>query len=533
MRRRVAVLLAAAALGGAVAATMPGGLVSPPPARAGIPVLGSLGGNACDLLGTIGEGWWGKACNGVLTVGGKLAGGAQKVATGVGKVAGNGLVQRGAALAALVAWVIGGAKWTMDHMAGVVSATTSPTLTAGWFTGLYLRVEGIGLLFTLLFVCAAAAEALLRSDAGLLARAMCVQLPLSILLTAVATPLVMLLLAASDQLSDGLATVAAGGSTHFLTGTSALVVGGLTVADPFFAVLAGGLVVAAGGALWVELLIREIAVYVVVAMLPLVFAAMVWPARRVWATRAIEVLVALILSKVAIVVVLALGGAALDHAGASGISKLLGGLALVILGAFSPWLLLRLVPMAELAAASVGHVRGHLHASAGVRTPEAALAGHATTRLTPRHRSGVNGRGDEAAGPVRDLGVNEMLEQMHRRADARHPTTAQSPAASGLDGGPAAAHNGRDAGPHGATPSTPANRDDSGGGALPGGGRLSGGVGPGPGPDGAIDRDAWTGRPPWDSDPPASSEPSDADGGSAPPVLDPPDGRFFDDEESR
>ena len=56
---------------------------------------------------------------------------------------------------------------------------------------------------------------------------------------------------------------------------------------------------------------REAAVYVIVLMLPLAFAAMVWPARRIWAIRAIELLVALILSKFAIVAVLSLGGAAL------------------------------------------------------------------------------------------------------------------------------------------------------------------------------------------------------------------------------
>ena len=65
--------------------------------------------------------------------------------------------------------------------------------------------------------------------------------------------------------------------------------------------------------LWIELLIREAAVYVIVLMLPLFFAAMVWPARRVWAVRAVEMLVALILSKFAIVAVLSLGGAALGH----------------------------------------------------------------------------------------------------------------------------------------------------------------------------------------------------------------------------
>jgi len=430
MRRRTAIVLVALAVGGGVST---GELVSPPPAQA------SLGGLACKVLGTIGEGWWGKACNDARDVGGKLIGGGKKAAGVIGKVAGNPLLQRTAGIAAIVAWVLGGAKWTMDHLSSVISSSTSPTLTAGWFTGVYLRVEAIALFFTLLFLSAAAAEALLRSDVALLARAVFAYLPLAALLTAAATPLTMLLLAASDQLSAGFASIAGAGSTHFLTGPSAWVVAGLTAADPFFAVMAGGLVVAAGGALWVELLLREIAVYVVVAMLPVVFAAMVWPARRVWAVRAIEVLVALILAKVAIVVVLALGGAALAHAGVSGISKLLAGLALVILGAFSPWLLLRLIPLAEVASAAVGHIRGHVHATAGLRTPEAALAHKAAGKVSGDHRNGTGGNGDLGGAMAGGMAVRELLEQMQRRAPVAQPApeptaaeSAQPPAVAGV-----------------------------------------------------------------------------------------------------
>lgn len=397
-----------AALGlviGVIAVAGPGGLADAPPARAGI------GSFACGLLGKIGEGWWGNACDSVLSVGGKVLGAGKKAASVLGKLGSNPLLRRAAGIAALVAWVLGGAKWTLSHITSLISETTGPTLNAGWFTGVYLRVEAIALFFTLLFICAAAAESVLRSEASVLGRSLFVYLPLAALLTAVATPLTMLLLAATDALSAGLTAVAGNGLTHFLTGTTALVAGGLTLLDPFFAVMAGGLVVAAGGALWVEMLIREVAVYVVVALLPIVFAGMVWPARRVWAIRAVEVLVALILSKVVIVAVLALGGAALEHAGVSGLTRLLGGLALVILGAFSPWVLLRLIPLAEVASAAVGHVRGHVHATAALRTPEAALANKAADRV----RTAPSGRGPQA-GEV--LTVHELLEQMHRRAQA-------------------------------------------------------------------------------------------------------------------
>jgi hypothetical protein len=95
-------------------------------------------------------------------------------------------------------------------------------------------------------------------------------------------------------------------------------------------------------------------------MLPLAFAALVWPSRRVWAVRAVELLVALILSKLAIVAVLELGGAALDqlgHHGLGGIMASLSGTALLLLAGLSPWAVLRLVPMAELASGAVDSVR--------------------------------------------------------------------------------------------------------------------------------------------------------------------------------
>ena len=84
-------------------------------------------------------------------------------------------------------------------------------------------------------------------------------------------------------------------------------------------------------------------------MLPLFFAALVWPARRIWALRAVEMLVAVILSKFAIVAVFSLGGAAIGHRRFPGLPGA-GGRDAVLLAAFSPWALLRLLPLHELAA---------------------------------------------------------------------------------------------------------------------------------------------------------------------------------------
>ncbi len=101
-------------------------------------------------------------------------------------------------------------------------------------------------------------------------------------------------------------------------------------------------------------MVRAAAVYVIVLMLPLAFAAFVWPARRIWAVRSVELLIALILSKFVIVAVLSLGGAAFSQSVHHSVAGMLAGVALLALAGFAPWALLRLLPMTELASAAAG-----------------------------------------------------------------------------------------------------------------------------------------------------------------------------------
>jgi hypothetical protein len=283
-----------------------------------------------------------------------------------------------AGLAAIGVWVLGGAKFAMHETATVLGSTTSPQLESTWFSSSYWRMGAIAALMTLPFLFAAAVQALIRSDITMLARAAFGYLPLAMLGVGIAAPLTMLLLAASDQLSAIVGAAAGHESTHFLVRAGA-VIGVLSVfkGSPFLAFLVGLIAAAGALVLWLELLMREAAVYIVVLMLPLAFAAMVWPARRIWAVRTVEVLIALILAKFAIVAVLALGGAALGHGG-GGITGALAGAVLVLLGAFAPWALLRLLPLTELASAAAGSLRDHARLPVGLSAEDpGTLAGPA------------------------------------------------------------------------------------------------------------------------------------------------------------
>ncbi len=371
--------------------------VAPAPASAFNPIK-----QVCSVAGLF-SGIAGKACS-VVQNGGRLiragnklfsghVGGAVKSILGEGGGAVASKATTALGLAAIVTAALGGAKFALHETAKVLGQTTSPQLRTTWFSSMYWRIAGISAVLTLPFLFAAAIQALIHSDITLLLRSALGYLPLAMLAVSIAAPLTMLLLAASDQLSAVVSSAAGNESGDFLR-TAGFAVGSLSVlsGSPFLAFVLGLVTIAGALVLWLELLMREAAVYVIVLMLPLAFAALVWPARRIWALRAVELLVALILSKFAIVAVLSLGGAALSHSSLHSITGMLAGAVLLVLGAFAPWALLRLLPLAELASGAAGSLRS----SAGV-------AGSAYTR--------AEGAGNEAENWISRTG------QMRRDAD--------------------------------------------------------------------------------------------------------------------
>ena len=411
----------------------------------------------------------------VVTVGKKLLsgdpGGAVKGLLG-GSSGAARAVAGAAALAAVVAWVTGGARAALHETAKLVDTSSRPNLLSTWFSRAYWRVAAVSALLTLPFLFAAAIQALLRSDMTLLARAAFGYLPLGMLAVGVAGPTTMLLLGASDEMSTIVSSASGHADGSFLAhaGVAAGTIGGAAI-SPFVAFFVALLTVAATITLWLELLIREAAVYVIVLMLPLFFAALVWPARRIWAMRAVELLIALILSKFAIVAVLALGGAALDHAAALSVTSLLAGLTLVLLAAFSPWALLRLLPLHEIASAAAGGLRtasaqplfnsdersSQLTSSA--LQHDSALAGW--LQQASRNRSRNDGPSDDVRALLPDLarGDDGPVSEERVAAAAEQAATAVASSGGGSIGEPGQSpRESTGGGDSSGQPTTPARR---------------------------------------------------------------------------
>ena len=354
--------------------------------------------------GSLFSGAIGKACS---VAGALLGGGGGGGVSAVASKASTAL-----ALAAVGVWVTGGAKFALRETAHVLGRTTTPQLDSVWFSSTYWRVAGISALLTLPFLFAAAVQAIIGSDLALLIRSAFGYLPLAALAVGIAAPLTMLLLSASDEMSAIVASAAGDSSAHFL-GRAAGAIGGLSLGarSPFLVFFAGLLTVGAAVALWLELLVRGSAVYVIVLMLPLVFAAMIWPARRVWALRAVELLLALILSKFAIVAVLSLGGAAISQTATSSVTGLIAGVTLLGLAICAPWALLRLLPMAELASSVAGSLRGetrmaldHVRGAEGTAVELESLEAEWASSATAHMRRDSQAGGGDGIIPAPPLG---------------------------------------------------------------------------------------------------------------------------------
>ena len=307
----------------------------------------------------------------------------------------------------LAKWILEAVGALIEGVIGFLQRSTKVDVKAVWFSGQgspYATVRDIAILLTLGFALLAIVSGTLRGDpVGMLTR-IAVGLPATALAMAVSIPVVAILLDLVDQLSTAVLDPANAPAVKFLSGfgeTAAKTTGGFAV------VLVGLLAVLAAALVWAELLVRAALIYLVVAMSPLVLAATMWPAARGVLRRTVEVLVALIVSKLVVSIAIAVGAAALGGAGmentgtAGAIGTLMIGAAILAMAAYSPFLVLRLIPVVE--SATIG--QGVSHAPMrGVQTAAGTvLTLSAVGRLAGG--AGAGAAGQSAAGATTGTGA--------------------------------------------------------------------------------------------------------------------------------
>jgi hypothetical protein len=271
-------------------------------------------------------------------------------------------------------WVTDAAVWVTGKVGTVVDATTSPDLTAGWFQGEYGAMVAVAGALALLMLMLAVIQSVIRQDLAMLVRAAFGYLPMAFILAGVAIAATGLLIAITDGISGTVVSALGSGQTdNLLQSVGDAYKNALDQSSgiPLFGVFLGAIILAIGAfVLWLELIIRDAAIYICVFFLPLTFVAMIWPAASRWARRLVELLVAIVLAKFVVVAILGLATAAITNMSGLGgdgntFERMIAGTALLVLAAWSPFALLRLIPMMEVAAATVANQRSTIGAAAG------------------------------------------------------------------------------------------------------------------------------------------------------------------------
>ena len=257
----------------------------------------------------------------------------------------------GLSVGALTDWVANGAAWLMGQLGGLIDESTTPDLKAGWFAEHYRAMVALAGVIVLPLLLLSIIGALAAQDLGRLLRTVFGFLPLAGIFSATAVGLVVLGLAITDGMTSWVSQGASADATAFLT-RSADALRGLQGGESsaLFAVFLGAVVMAVGAVVvWIELLVRQAAIYVAVLFLPLAIAGLVWPATSHWCKRLAHILTAVILSKFVIAAILSLAasGLAANTPDGGGFSAVLSGGALLTLAAVSPMALLKLAPILE------------------------------------------------------------------------------------------------------------------------------------------------------------------------------------------
>jgi hypothetical protein len=294
---------------------------------------------------------------------------------GVGNVCSAATAPVGAAAGAVTDGVLGTIRtavinacvWAVVRVVAGLGTTSQITLDDPAVTSHYRFMASVAVVCMLPLIALAILSAVLRADPGGIVRAVFGALPAAALLTLVGIQITQTLVGAVDAVSAQLlAGQARDGATLARAIPAAL---GATPVPVFIGLAVGAAAMCAALAVWVELLVRAAAVEVAVMFLPLVFAGIVWPSTARYARRLVEVIGALIASKLVIIGIVSLGLAELTSGQITGV---LAGTAMLGLAAFAPFVVLSLIPIAIDAGQLSQHRRQSLSVGAAARELQGA-----------------------------------------------------------------------------------------------------------------------------------------------------------------
>ncbi len=240
----------------------------------------------------------------------------------------------------------GAAAWLFEAVWMVFDTTTLVDVSDPGYIGVYNILFGVAVFVVLIFFCLQLITGLIHRDPSALTRA-ALGAAKSILGSFVTIGLTGLLLEITDQLTIGI--VQASGNTMESIGDRITLLaagfGTLNIAAPgvgaIVTIFLAGLAISAAGIVWFSLLIRKALLLVAIVFAPIALAGFSWDATKGWFAKWATFVIALILSKLVLVVIFLVAitqvSAPIELDLAS-ISDPIAGVVLMFIAAFAPYM---------------------------------------------------------------------------------------------------------------------------------------------------------------------------------------------------
>ncbi len=243
------------------------------------------------------------------------------------------------------------ASWLFQGVWALFDSTTLVDITGAGYIGVYNVMFGIAIFLMLIFFCLQLITGLVRRDAGSLGRA-ALGLAKSVLGSFLVVTLTATLLEIVDQLSVGIIQ-ATGTTIEEMGGKIGVLVAGLTAinltapgAGAIITIFLSFLAICAAAIVWFSLLIRKALILVAVVMAPIALSGASWDATKGWFGKWASFVLALIFSKLVIVVVFLV---AINQVNApidmdlSSIADPIAGIVLMFIAAFAPYMVYKFI----------------------------------------------------------------------------------------------------------------------------------------------------------------------------------------------
>lgn len=243
------------------------------------------------------------------------------------------------------------AGWLIEAMWTVFDTTTLVDVTTDGYLDVYNLLFGIGVFIVALFFCFQLILGLIRREPAALSRA-ALGAAKAVLGSFVVITLTATALEIVDQLCIGIVQ-AAGETTGTMGDKIALLTAGLTAINitapgvgAIVTIFLAGLMICAVAIVWFSLLIRKALLLVAIVLAPVAFAGAAWDVTRSWIGKWAAFVVALIVSKLVLVVVFLIAITQIStpiEADLAAVTEPISGIVLLFIAAFAPYMVYRFI----------------------------------------------------------------------------------------------------------------------------------------------------------------------------------------------